>query len=159
MKAELCSSQSYLQPDSHGWIYNSLIHYILCWFSCLPYCFHFLRSSLIFTGKLFLWNTQSLTRIKTERQRQRERKTERTCMNDSETAWPIPPWNPHIVSPQPMGDSYQNTARTIMKGYGNYGKHTHTQTEQGRPTKHCTNTMCLVWGLFTYPSRALVTFN
>lgn len=42
-----------------------------------------------------------------------------------------PPWNPHIVSLQLMGDSYQNAARTIMKGYGNYGKHTaHTHTQE-----------------------------
>lgn len=96
---------------------------ILRWYFLLPYCFHFLRSSLISTGKLCLCNAQSLTGIKRERER------------DGERAWPISPWNPHIVSPQPMGDSYQNAARTIMKGYGNYGKHTHTYTHTGRKAK------------------------
>lgn len=55
------------------------------------------------------------------------------------------------------GVSYQNAARTVVKGYGNYRQHTRKQQE--RPTELCANAMCLVWGLFTYPSRVLVTFN
>lgn len=39
-------------------------------------------------------------------------------------------WNPRTVSLEPMGDSYQNAARTIMKGYGNYGRSTHAQAHR-----------------------------
>lgn len=66
----------------------------------------------------------------------RERLNDHVCKRKRERER-MPP-NTHIISTQPMGDSYQNAARTILKGYGNYGKHTHTYThihsQEGRPS-------------------------
>ena len=39
-------------------------------------------------------------------------------------------WNPRAVSLEPTGDSYQNAARAVMKGYGNYGRDTHARAHR-----------------------------